>query len=70
MKEIKFKQDIYDGEELIWMKGVNYLVTCEDEKHYYFGQPWIINGISKEYENKLFTVIETEDNNIKKEERE
>jgi hypothetical protein len=74
MKEIKFKQDMFDGTELIWAKGVNYLVTYEDKKHYYFGQPKITNGISKSYENELFTVIETENNNndakIEKDERE
>lgn len=63
-KYCKFLKDVECDMKIIWKEGREYLVTYEDEKVYYFGNP-IRNGISKEYENESFIVNEIFDNLIK-----
>ena len=56
-KYCKFLQDVTDKGEIIWHKDAEHLITYEDYAYYCFGEP-MINGISKEYKDKLFTVRE------------
>jgi hypothetical protein len=56
IKYSKFLEDIYDGEELIWKKDEEYLVTYENDDNYYFGFP-LSRGITKQVENLRYKII-------------
>jgi len=62
MKYCEFLKDIYDDEELVWGKGLKYLVTYEDNQGYYFGDP-ITRGVFKADENKIYIVRVFENRN-------
>lgn len=56
-----FLESVYDHElkAQVWDKAAEYLVTYEDEKYYYFGEP-VVNGIAKVHEGILFEIKEIE----------
>ena len=52
-----FKENVYYGNEILWEKDKDYLITFEDEKRFYLDEPIDI-GIGREYLDDKFIVID------------
>ena len=57
MKELVFRDDIKDGDKVVYEKGKSYPVYDEDENTYYTGT-WGEIGIAKSWDAIAFFVLD------------